>query len=425
MNEWITRISGKSISLLSLSYVLVGCWCYYLGRKRVSLFEQLASVGRWLNEKGNLLRRSNIDYRDRVASSIWELIGNTPMVRIESLSQATGCSILGKCEFLNPGGSAKDRVARQMIIDAEQSGSLQWPNRSHIYEATAGNTGISLTLLAHTRHYDCHIFMPQDQAQEKTDILTALGAHVTRVACTTNIADPEHYYNVARKQALTDTNRNDDEQQPKGLFVDQFENLSNYRAHYETTGPEIWRQTRGRMDAIVLAAGTGGSIAGIAHYLKKRQSKILIYLVDPQGSGLHYRIQHGVCYAPQQEEGKRKRRQIDSLTEGIGINRITENFKIALRHLDGSFSSTDREAIAMSRYILYRDGLFLGSGSSTNLVGAARLARLLGPGHTIVTLLTDSGYRHLSKFWNDSVLIDFNLSPSDWNDLSFLDQPTI
>jgi len=204
-----------------------------------------------------------------------------------------------------------------------------------------------------------------------------------------------------------------------GFFADQFENMANYRAHYEWTGPEIWEQTKGSLHAFVAAAGTGGTIAGVSRYLKEKNRSIKCFLMDPPGSGLFNKVTRGVMYTKEEAEGKRLKNPFDTITEGIGINRVTRNFMMA--ELDGAYRGTDREAVEMSRFLLRNDGLFLGSSSAMNCVGAVRVARDLGPGHTIVTILCDSGMRHLSKFFNDQYLADHGLTPTATG-LEFLDK---
>ncbi|KAL2523777.1 Pyridoxal-5'-phosphate-dependent enzyme family protein [Abeliophyllum distichum] len=290
-------------------------------------------------------------------------IGNTPLIRINSLSDATGCEILGKAEFLNPGGSVKDRVAVKIIEEALESRSLA-PG-GVVTEGSAGSTAISLATVAPAYGCKCHVVIPDDVAIEKSQILEAL---------------------------------------------DQFENLANFRAHYEGTGPEIWEQVGGNLDAFVAAAGTGGTVAGISRFLKEKDSNIKCFLIDPPGSGLFNKVTRGVMYTREEAEGQRLKNPFDTITEGIGINRLTENFKMS--ELDGAFRGTDKEAVEMSRYLLKNDGLFLGSSSAMNCVGAVRLAQALGPGHTIITILCDSGMRHLTKFYNAQYLSQYGLTPS-------------
>ncbi|CAI9760376.1 unnamed protein product [Fraxinus pennsylvanica] len=358
-------------------------------------------------------------------------IGNTPLIRINSLSDATGCEILGKAEFLNPGGSVKDRVAVKIIEEALESESLA-PG-GVVTEGSAGSTAISLATVAPAYGCKCHVVIPDDVAIEKSQILEALGATVERVR-PVSITHRDHYVNVARRRALEANeiaskhqNNTKDGSQINGytsdketqsilyeckggFFADQFENLANFRAHYEGTGPEIWEQVRGNLDAFVAAAGTGGTVSGISKFLKEKNSSIKCFLIDPPGSGLFNKVTRGVMYTREEAEGQRLKNPFDTITEGIGINRLTENFKLA--ELDGAFRGTDIEAVEMSRYLLKNDGLFLGSSSAMNCVGAVRVAQALGPGHTIVTILCDNGMRHLTKFYNAQYLSRYGLTPS-------------
>ncbi|CAN6307520.1 unnamed protein product [Urochloa humidicola] len=400
-----------------------------------------------------------------------EAIGNTPLIRINSLSDATGCEILGKAEFLNPGGSVKDRVAVKIIEEALESGDLICGGT--VTEGSAGSTAISLATVAPAYGCRCHVVIPDDAAIEKSQIIEALGATVERVR-PVSITHRDHFVNIARRRALeanklaaaqreaneTQTNglahancklmddelatmqleskktQNNDPSHVStemphsvkcdpssdskgGFFADQFENLANYRAHYEWTGPEIWEQTKGSLHAFVAAAGTGGTIAGVSRYLKEKNRCIKCFLMDPPGSGLFNKVTRGVMYTKEEAEGKRLKNPFDTITEGIGINRVTNNFMMA--ELDGAYRGTDREAVEMSRFLLRNDGLFVGSSSAMNCVGAVRVAQGLGPGHTIVTILCDSGMRHLSKFFNDQYLADHGLTPTATG-LEFLDK---
>ncbi|KAJ2561336.1 Cysteine synthase 2 [Coemansia sp. RSA 1836] len=336
-----------------------------------------------------------------VVDGVTGLIGNTPLVRIASLSAATGCEVLGKAEFLNPGGSSKDRVALHVIEAAEAAGQLT-PGAC-IFEGTSGSTGISLAMVACARGYACHIVMPSDQAVEKSQLLERYGATVERVPpC--SIVDPGHFVNVARRRAMEATTG--------GYFVDQFESPLNFDAHARTTGPEILRQTRGRVDAFVHGAGTGGTLAGVTWFLKRHAKSspsspspsVRCYLADPQGSGLANRVNHGVLFAATEREGTRRRQQVDTLVEGIGLNRLTRNFARVAPVLDGAISVSDADAVRMARWLMAKDGQFVGSSAAVNCVAALSIARSLGPGHTIVTILADSGHRHLTKFWNDDAM---------------------
>ncbi|CAH8306190.1 unnamed protein product [Eruca vesicaria subsp. sativa] len=363
-----------------------------------------------------------------------DAIGNTPLIRINSLSEATGCEILGKCEFLNPGGSVKDRVAVKIIEEALESGKL-FPG-GIVTEGSAGSTAISLATVAPAYGCKCHVVIPDDAAIEKSQIIEALGATVERVR-PVSITHKDHFVNIARRRAdeandLASSKRRlasgiqektngciaEEESEPSlfsesvtgGFFADQFENLANYRAHYEGTGPEIWQQTNGNIDAFVAAAGTGGTLAGVSRFLQEKNEKVKCFLVDPPGSGLYNKVTRGVMYTREEAEGRRLKNPFDTITEGIGINRLTKNFLMA--KLDGGFRGTDKEAVEMSRFLLKKDGLFVGSSSSMNCVGAVRVAQTLGPGHTIVTILCDSGMRHLSKFHDPQYLALYGLTPT-------------
>eukprot|EP01138_Halocafeteria_seosinensis_P006273 gb/GECG01006414.1/.p1 GENE.gb/GECG01006414.1/~~gb/GECG01006414.1/.p1 ORF type:complete len:436 (+),score=41.83 gb/GECG01006414.1/:1-1308(+) len=338
--------------------------------------------------------KTTTDQTPNVLSSWVELIGNTPMVRINCLSQATGCEIYGKVEYANPGGSSKDRVAKQVLLDASKSGELQ--EGGSVYEGTSGSTGISLALLCRAMGYTCHIYLPDDQAKEKSDTLEKLGAHVSRVKPVA-IVNQDHYVNLARRAA---------EAHPGSIFVDQFENHSNFRAHYYNTGPEIWHQTNnGQIDAVVMGAGTGGTIAGVSRFLKELKPDIGIFLADPPGSSLYNKVKYSVAYAAQQAERRLRRHRYDTIIEGVGLDRVTNNFEQAI--IDDAFAVTDEEVVAMSRYVLHKEGLFIGSSSAMNLVAVIKLVRHVqaqNGNRKIVTLLCDSGNRHLSRFWNDNYL---------------------
>lgn len=323
---------------------------------------------------------------DDIKDGISSAIGNTPLIRIKSLSDATGCEILGKAEFLNPGNSPKDRVVKSILEAAERDGILVPFRGDCIYEGTVGSTGISLALLCKAKGYTAHICMPDDQALEKSDLLTSLGALVERVR-PASIIDKNQFVNKARARAMEHTM--DESRESRGMFMDQFENDANWRAHYTSTGPEIYAQVNGKMDAFVAGAGTGGTITGIARSLKPRIPEMKVYLADPDGSGLYNKVNHGVMFSSTEREGTRKRSQVDTIVEGIGINRITKNFEAGREFIDGAIKVTDREAIAMSRYLVDHDGLFLGSSSAVNCMAAVRVAERLGPGHRIVTILCD------------------------------------
>ncbi|KAK7276961.1 hypothetical protein RIF29_18110 [Crotalaria pallida] len=384
-----------------------------------------------LSNNNNKKKNRNNNYYKK---GLVDAIGNTPLIRINSLSDATACQIFGKCEFLNPGGSVKDRVALKIIQEALESGQLR-PG-GIITEGSAGSTAISIATVAPAFGCKCHVVIPDDAAIEKSQIIEALGATVERVR-PVSITHKDHFVNIARRRALeanefalknvnsqlngkhTDQingHKSDGSHRSLfpidcqgGFFADQFENLANFRAHYEGTGPEIWEQTNGNLDAFVAAAGTGGTVAGVSKFLQEKNQNVKCFLVDPPGSGLFNKVTRGVMYTKEEAEGRRLKNPFDTITEGIGINRITKNFAEA--KLDGAFRGTDMEAVEMARFLLKKDGLFLGSSSAMNCVGAVRVAQSLGPGHTIVTILCDSGMRHLSKFYNAEYLSELGLTP--------------
>lgn len=347
-------------------------------------------------------------------------IGNTPLIRIKSLSDATGCDILAKAEFLNgAGNSPKDRVALSMIQMAEEEGLLTPNSGDVVYEGTVGSTGISLAAICRARGYLAHMYvelikplsdtlfslfyqidhsrcMPDDIAIEKSDLLLKLGAVVERVK-PASIVDKAQFVNRARQRAHEHTE--DANRSGRGFFADQFENTANYIAHFNGTGPEIYTQTGGRLDAFIAGAGTGGTISGVALYLKPRLPDIKVVLADPQGSGLYNKVKHGVMFSPTEREGTRRRHQVDSIVEGIGVNRVTTNFEAGRELVDDAVKVTDDQAMRMARWLVENDGLFLGSSSCVNVVAAVETALELGKGSTVVTILCDSGIRHLSKFW--------------------------
>ncbi|TID16894.1 PALP-domain-containing protein [Venturia nashicola] len=335
-----------------------------------------------------------------IPEGIESTIGNTPLFRIKSLSDATGCDILGKAEFLNGAGqSPKDRVALNIILTAEAAGLLTPHSGDTIYEGTVGSTGISLATLCRARGYKAHICMPSDVAVEKSDLLEKLGAIVEKVR-PAPITDRNHFVNLAKRRAEEHTK--DSAKPGRGIFADQFENEANWKAHFEATGPELYAQTSHKIDALVLGAGTGGTISGLALYLKPLLPNLHICLADPQGSGLYNKITHNVLFSPTEREGTRRRHQTDTLVEGIGCNRLTSNFAAGMHHITTALSITDSQALAMSRYLIEKDGLFIGSSSAVNCVAAVRTAQKLGPGKRVVTILCDSGTRHLSKFWREA-----------------------
>eukprot|EP00892_Ulva_mutabilis_P004832 jgi/Ulvmu1/2720/UM014_0177.1 len=333
-------------------------------------------------------------------------VGNTPLIEISSLSQALGCRVLAKAEFLNPGGSIKDRIAVNIVQQACASGRLQ--SGGLITEATAGSTGVSLALVAAALGLRCHVFMPDDVAIEKAQELMARGASVSRVP-PVSIAHPEHMVNQARIAA----------EKAGGFFADQFENLHNAQAHLQT-GEEILKQCK-HVDAFVCGAGTGGTIAGVSQVLKRHCKNTRIYLVDPPGSSLFLKVKRGVVYTQEEAEGRRTKNPFDTVTEGLGLNRLTKNFMAAT--IDDAVQCSDQEAVDMAQFLLRNEGLYIGSSSAVNCVGAVKAARQLGKGKTIITILCDGGNRHLSKFLSEEFLTGQDLLVRDVSedlDLSFV-----
>lgn len=335
-----------------------------------------------------------------VSEGIESTIGHTPLIRLRALSELTGRTILAKAEFLNgAGGSPKDRVALSMVLAAEQQGLLVPHRGDTIYEGTVGSTGISLAALARARGYGCHICMPADVAAEKADLLRQLGAEVERVT-PAPITSPAHFVNLARRRAREHAARRADGS--AGFFADQFESAANWTAHLRSTGPEIYAQAGGVVDAFVAGAGTGGTISGVARYLKEEAGmgdRVKVVLADPQGSGLYNKIKYGVMYSPTEKEGTRRRAQVDTIVEGVGITRITENFEVGRELIDDAVKVTDDQACKMARWLVENEGVFAGSSSAVNMVAAVVTAMKLPVGSQVVTILCDSGHRHLSKFY--------------------------
>jgi len=311
-----------------------------------------------------------------VRNGFIETIGNTPLIRLHAASAATGCEILGKAEFLNPGGSVKDRAAWWMIREAETSGALQ-PGGC-VVEGTAGNTGIGLAHICRARGYSCVIYMPDNQSGEKVEILETLGAEV-QVVPTVPYSDPMNYQKQAERFAST---------RAGAVWVNQFDNEANRLAHYQSTGPEIWRQTDGSVDAFVCAVGTGGTIAGVSQYLKQQRPEIQVVLLDCIGSALYNYVNTGVATLA---EGS-------SITEGIGNSRITDN--IAAASIDWALRVSDQDMLTMVHRLLREEGWFFGSSTGINVCGAIEVARRLGAGHRIVTVLCDGGSRYRGKLFN-------------------------
>ena len=329
-----------------------------------------------------------------IRENLIQSIGNTPLIRLRRASEETGCTILGKAEFMNPGGSVKDRAAKAIVLDAEKQGVLK-PG-GLIVEGTAGNTGIGLALVGNSRGYRTLIVIPETQSQEKKDMLRLSGAELKEVPAVP-YRDPQNYIKISGRLA-EELNQND----PKGaIWANQFDNVANRQAHYETTGPEIWEQTEGKVDAFICAVGTGGTLAGTGAFLKEKNPEIQIGLADPMGAALYAYYTEGELSS-----------WGDSITEGIGQGRITANLEDAV--LDHPFQIPDEEALPVCFKLLQEEGLCLGGSSGINVAGAICLAKKLGPGKTIVTILCDSGTRYQSKLFNPQFLNKKGLPIPEW-----------
>ncbi|HYP11302.1 MAG TPA: cysteine synthase A [Xanthobacteraceae bacterium] len=331
----------------------------------------------------------------QVQNGIVEAIGNTPLIKLRRASEATGCTILGKAEFMNPGQSVKDRPARQIILEAEKRGDIR--SGGLVVEGTAGNTGIGLALVANARGYRTLIVIPNTQSQEKKDMLRIAGAELIEVPAAP-YSNPNNYQHIARR--LAEQLR---QGEPNGvLYADQWNNLDNRLAHYLSTGPEIWRQTDGKVDGFVCAVGTGGTLAGVSRYLREKKKDVVIGCADPCGAAMYELFAHGTAKA---SPG-------NSITEGIGLGRVTpiiDGLKV-----EKPYIIPDDEAVPFIFDLLEHEGLCLGGSSGINIAGAVRLAKDLGRGHTIVTILADYGTRYQSKLFNPEFLREKKLPGPEW-----------
>ena len=330
-----------------------------------------------------------------IRDGIIETIGNTPLIKLQRASEATGCTILGKAEFMNPGGSVKDRAGRQMILEAEARGELK-PG-GLVVEATAGNTGIGLAVVANARGYRTIIVMPSTQSQEKKDTLRLYGAELVEVPALP-FSNPDNYQHIGRRLAeeLKKTEKNG------VIFADQWNNLDNSKAHYVSTGPEIWEQTDRKVDGFICAVGSGGTLAGVSRCLKEKNKDVVIGVADPRGAAMYNLFAHGEV---RPTEG-------GSITEGIGLGRVTNIVKEMI--VDKAYLIEDAEAVPLIFDLLEHEGLCLGGSTGINVAGAIRLAKELGPGHTIVTILADGGARYQSKLFNPDFLRSKNLPVPDF-----------
>src|SRR5438128_9164840 len=330
-----------------------------------------------------------------IRDGLLQSIGNTPLIRLRGPSELTGCEILGKAEFLNPGGSVKDRAGLYIILDAEKRGLLK-PG-GLIVEGTAGNTGIGLALVGNARGYRTLIVIPDTQSQEKKDMLRLCGVELREVPAVP-YANPNNYQHIGRR--LAEQLR---KKEPNGvLFADQWNNLDNRKAHYVSTGPEIWQQTGGKVDGFICAIGTGGTVAGVATYLREKKNDIVIGIADPKGAAMYNLFAHGEAKA---SEG-------GSITEGIGLGRVTriiEDIKV-----DKPYLIPDEEAVPLIFELVEHEGLCMGGSTGINVAGAIRLAKDMGPGRTIVTILADGGSRYQSKMFNPRFLREKGLPVPQW-----------
>jgi len=462
-NGWVTIMALSSITAFAYYYAMTHSTV--MDRKRGRRWTCW-----WENNNNN---NNDGDDRDRsiLLPSAHEhlILCGTPMIHLQRVSYLIRRNIYVKMENLNPGGTGKDRAALSMIQRAETEGYLPHPislprigggDQRHgegtteslnphphppppydlllqpttttmtnpleqmirnmisqammksrtgglVVEGTSGSTGIALATLCAGRGHGCLVVLPDDQAQEKQTILKSLGAVVYEVP-TASISNPQHYVNLARRVAKVAR----DEFHIQAIFTDQFENDANYDIHYSHTGPEIWNQTKrkkGGLDAFVMSSGTGGTIAGVGTYLKEQQPSIQIVLVDPPGSVLYNKIEHGIAYTTEQRERTLKKHRYDTIAEGIGLDRITKNFTKGMENIDRSYRVTDQEAVDMAHWILQTEGLWIGSSSAMNVVGAIRTALELDEQSNIVTMICDGGQRHITRFWNPSFIEGWGL----------------
>jgi cysteine synthase len=332
----------------------------------------------------------------KINHDVIEAIGNTPLIKLKRASEQTGCTILGKAEFMNPGQSVKDRAGKWMILGAEKRGDLK-PG-GLVVESTAGNTGIGLAVVASARGYRTLIVIPETQSQEKKDMLRLCGAELIE-APALPFSNPNNYQHLGKRLAerLRKT-------EPNGvLFADQWNNLDNAKAHYESTGPEIWEQTGGKIDGFICSVGSGGTLVGTGNFLKEKNKDIVIGCADPRGAAMYEWFKHGEAKATQG----------GSITEGIGLGRVTPIIAHATK-VDEAYLIPDEEAVPPLYELVEHEGLCLGSSSGVNIAGAIRLAKQLGPGHTIVTILCDPGSRNQSKLYNPEFMRSKNLPVPAW-----------
>ena len=329
-------------------------------------------------------------------SNIVSQIGNTPLIYLEEVSKLTSCKIYGKAEFLNPGLSVKDRAALSIIENAEKRGDLR--SGGTIVEGTAGNTGIGIALVANAKGYNVKIIIPETQSQEKFDTLNALGVELIKVPAVP-FADPNNYQHIAKRIAKEEMRTN-----PNGaIFADQWNNLDNMSAHYSTTGPEIYNQTNGEVDAFICSVGTGGTLSGVSKYLREKNSSVKTGIADPKGAAMYNFFKNDQVKATQG----------NSISEGIGLGRVTPIIE-EIEKVDYAYSIDDRDALPYIYNLVKNEGIILGGSSAINIAGAVNLAQDIGPNKTIVTILCDHGSRYQSKIYNTKFLKDKSLPIPDW-----------
>ena len=330
-----------------------------------------------------------------IRNGIIEAIGHTPLIKLRRASEETGCTILGKAEFMNPGQSVKDRAGRQIILEAEKRGEIR-PG-GLVVEATAGNTGIGLALVANARRYRTLIVIPETQAREKKDVLRLFGAELVEVPAVP-YSDLNNYQHIGRR--LADALR---KREPNGvLYSDQWNNLDNRKAHYVSTGPEIWEDLQGKVDGFICSIGTGGTLAGVSSYLREKKKDVVIGVADPRGAAMYNLFAHGEA----------KVTDGSSISEGIGLGRVTPI--IADMKIDKAYLIPDEEAVPIVFDLMEHEGLCMGASTGINIAGAIRLARELGPGKTVVTILADYGTRYESKLFNPAFLREKGLPVPAW-----------
>lgn len=389
-----------SLSLKSQSVIFFSLFlCFFFKKKKI------LKIFKSLKPRIKLFKKKKI-----IPLGLEDLIGNTPIVKLKKLSEFTKCEIFVKLELNNPGGSSKDRVALSIIKKNEKLNKIKPDNGDVIFEATSGSTGISLTLLANSLGYSTNISVNDNTSIEKINLLKSIGAKVN-VHEVMPIFDPKLNYSFSEKEAKKFNE--DVTNGSNAIYSDQFETDYNWVTHYETTGPEIWKQMNHKIDYFVHGSGTGGTIAGVSKFLKEKNTNIKVILADPEGSGFSNRIKYGVMYNNTEKEGLKRRNQVDTLVEGIGLNRMTHNFEIAEGYINDSISVSDQQAIKMAKFLCVKEGFFWGPSAAVNCVVSLKIAMKYGSKKRIITIACDSGHRYLSTFWKKVDEIPNNITIDD------------